>query len=169
MFIDERTDGDLATLRQLARKERNAHQKDRLLAVVHAIDGMETQDIERSLGRSRAFVQRWAYAYRDGGIEALRAKPRGGSRCRVPESAHARLRELIDAGPAAGEGVCTHRGKDVQAMIEREFGIRVSLDTAYRTLHRMGYACLAPRPTHEHRDEAAQAEFREIAPLLSSD
>jgi hypothetical protein len=28
------------------------------------------------LQRSRGFVQRWAYAYREGGIEALKEKPR---------------------------------------------------------------------------------------------
>jgi len=66
MLIDERINDDMARLRQLARTERNATQKDRLL--------------EEAIGRSRGFVQRWAYAYRDGGIEALEPKPRGGSK-----------------------------------------------------------------------------------------
>jgi len=39
----------------------------------------ETVDIQISLRRGRGFVQRWAYAYSDGEIEALKDKPRGES------------------------------------------------------------------------------------------
>ena len=43
----------------------------------------ETVDIQISLGRSRGFVQRWAYAYRGGEIEALKDKPRGESVAKI--------------------------------------------------------------------------------------
>lgn len=58
-------------------------------------------------------------------------------------------------------------GENVRRLIAREFGVKMSLDTAYRTLHRLGYSCQSPRPRHENHDPAAQAEFREVAPLLS--
>ncbi|MFO0828432.1 MAG: winged helix-turn-helix domain-containing protein [Phycisphaerales bacterium] len=54
------------------------------------------------------------------------------------------------------------------AILEREFGVRYSLMGAYDLLHRLGYSALRPRPRHEKRDLAKQAEFRERAPLLSS-
>lgn len=79
MLIRERENGDAGRLRTLARVEKNAEQKDRYLAALHAATGAETLTIAAMLCSSRAFVQRWAYAYRDGGIEALKDKPRGGS------------------------------------------------------------------------------------------
>lgn len=65
MHIKERQEGDLGKLRKLAAKERDAEQKDRLLVVAHAIAGRETRDIQEARARSRGFVQRRAYAYRD--------------------------------------------------------------------------------------------------------
>lgn len=167
MHISEREPGDVKRLRTMARKENHARQRDRLLVVVKAIEGKETQEIEAALDRSRAFVQRWAYAYRDGGIEAVRSKRRGGSKPKLSQSAHERLRELIDAGPPADSGLSAYQGRDIQQLIEKEFGVKVSVMTAYRTLHRLGYSCLVPRPSHEKRDEKAQEAFRESAPLFS--
>lgn len=166
MMISEREPGDLEQLRVLARREKNAEQKDRLLAVAHAIAGRETRDIQDAIGRSRGFVQRWVYAYRDGGIDAIGAAPRGGSKPKLDEAHLPRLRERLDAGPTDEDGVCTLRGRDVQRIINDEFGVRLSLNGAYRVLHRMGYACLSPRPRHENHDAEAQAEFKKAAPLL---
>ena len=79
MFIQERTAGDLQRLLRLARREKRAEQKDRLMAAKLANQKHETVDIQISLRRGRGFVQRWAYAYSDGEIEALKDKPRGES------------------------------------------------------------------------------------------
>jgi len=56
MIISERTPGDIERLRTLARREKNAEQKDRLRAVAHAIAGRETGDIQDAIGRSRGCV-----------------------------------------------------------------------------------------------------------------
>jgi transposase len=120
------------------------------------------------LNRSRGFVQRWAYAYRDGGIEALKDKPRGGSVGKISGQNAVRLMARIDAGPTAADKVCTLRGKDVQRIARDELGTDVSLTSVYRLLHKMGYSCLAPRPRHEKQDPAAQEKFKiDSAPLLS--
>jgi transposase len=136
---------------------------------VKAIEGRETLAISEALSRSRAFVQRWAYAYRDGGIKAIAARKRGGDRSKIKGAAVERLKARLDAGPTPADKVCAHRGKDVQRIAKQELGVDMSLTTVYRTLHRMGYACLAPRPRHEKQDLEAQRQFRERgAPLLSA-
>lgn len=167
MHINERQEGDLARLRKLAAKERDAEQKDRLLVAAHAIAGRETRDIQEALARSRGFVQRWAYAYRDGGIEALHDKPRGGSEPKLPREREDEFRARLDTGPTPQDGVCTLRGRDVQRILKEEFGVKCSLQAAYDTLHRLGYSCLATRPRHEHHDPIAQARFRKVTPLFS--
>jgi transposase len=169
MDIREREAGDTARLRTLARKEKNAEQRDRYLVAVHAIAGQETESIQKALLRSRGFVQRWAYAYRDHGIAGLKDKPRGGRKPRLSPAAEAALRARIDAGPRPEDGGCTLRGKDIRRILETEHGEKYSLNGVYDLLHRLGYSCLAPRPRHEKQDLAAQEEFKtESAPLLSA-
>ena len=169
MLIRERESGDAGRLRTLARVEKNAEQKDRYLAALHAAMGAETLTIAAMLCRSRAFVQRWAYAYRDGGIEALKDKPRGGSLAKIRGEAIVKLKARLDAGPTPEDGVCTLRGRDIRRIARDELGADVSLTSVYRTLHSMGYSCLAPRPRHERQDLEAQRTFKEeTAPLLSA-
>ncbi len=47
MHITERQPGDLAPLRKLAAREKNAEQKDRLMAAALAVERIETSDIHR--------------------------------------------------------------------------------------------------------------------------
>jgi len=64
---------DTDRLKRLVRQATNAKQRDRLRAVELAIAGQPTLVIMRMLGRSRGFVQRWCYVYRDRGLEAVAA------------------------------------------------------------------------------------------------
>jgi len=168
MKIIERQDGDVARLQDLIRKERDAEQRDRYRAVTLAIEGASTKNIQKQLQRSRGFVQRWAYAYREGGIEALREQPRGGSKPKLPRECEEAFKARLEAGPRPDDGVCTLRGKEAQRILKEEFGVAMNLGTAYRTLHRLGYSCLKPRPRHEKQNPQAQQAFRILAPFLSA-
>lgn len=169
MHIREREPGELEELRRRIRKEKDADRRDRLRAVALAIQGEEAPAIARLLGRSRRQVQDWAYAYRDGGIEAIHPpKPKGRTPRVRGEIAH-KLKARLEAGPTREDKVCTLRGKDVQRILREEMGVKLSLNAAYATLHRLGYSCLAPRPRHEKQDLAAQERFKtEHAPFLSA-
>lgn len=137
------------------------------MAAALAIERTATIDIQSALSRSRGFVQRWVYAYRDGGIEALVEKPRGGGEGKVRGETLARLQARIDEGPRVADKVCSLRAKDVQRIVKEELNTDLSLSSVYRTLHRMGYSSLAPRPRHEKQDLQAQKKFKEdTAPLL---
>jgi transposase len=119
------------------------------------------------LGRARRSVQAWAYAYRDGGVDAVQPEPRGGGRpTRLPRDREPELAARLDAGPRPGDGVCTLRGRDVVRILEREFGVKYTLDGAYALLRRLGYSCLVPRPRHERGDPAERERFRREAPFL---
>lgn len=74
MNVTDRHRGDRRRLVRLIAKESDAIQRDRLRSVLLALQGRETLEIVGAVGRSRAFVQRWAYTYRDGGIEAVRGR-----------------------------------------------------------------------------------------------
>lgn len=167
MNIRERVPGDMDELKRLVRVEKNADRRDRLRAVVLALEGEAAPTIARLLGRSRRQVQDWAYAYRDRGIDAIHPPIHPGRPPRVRGEIAQKLKARLDAGPTSEDKVCTLRGKDVQRILHEEMGVKLSLTAAYHTLHRLGYSCLAPRPRHEKQDLAAQTKFKdESAPLL---
>lgn len=168
MRLSERVSGDGERLRGLAAAERDALRRDRYRAVLLALDGREAVEIAGSIGRSRRSVQDWAYAYRDGGIDAIQPKPRPGRVPKLPREREAELKRRLDKGPLPQDGVCTLRGRDVRRILEAEFGVKYTLGGVYDLLERLGYACLTPRPVHEKSDPAAMAEFKARAPLLST-
>ena len=167
MMIGLRDPHDHATLQALTRRESLAKQRDRYRAVVLALEGQEAQEIAQRLGRSRRFVQRWAYAYRDGGIAALAEMPRSGRPARLKPEQQEPFKTRLDAGAREADEVCTLRGKDMQKILEKEFGVRYSLRGAYALVHRLGYSLLRPRPRHPKNDPQAMEQFKKDAPLLS--
>jgi transposase len=166
MRVSERKPGDVGELQRRAKAERHALQRDRWRAVLLALQGEQAVAIARMLSRSRRTVQDWVYAYRDGGIDQLKPKPRPGRPTKLPRQRETELMARLDAGPRPSDGVCTLRGKDVVTILEREFGVKYSLDGAYDLLERLGYSCLTPRPLHEKSDSAAITDFKDHAPLL---
>jgi transposase len=167
VHITERQPGDADELRRRAAAERDALRRDRYRAVLLALDGKEAPEIAESLGRARRSVQDWAYAYRDGGVDAVQPARRKGREPKLPREREAELMARLDAGPRPEDGVCALRGRDVVRILEREFLVKYTLAGAYELLERLGYSCLAPRPRHEKGDPAEQQRFREHAPLLS--
>jgi len=167
MLITAHDPSDPDLLSRRVRKARSAEQRDRLRVAFLAIGGEETEAIMEKLGRSRGFVQRWAYAYRDGGIGALCARKRGGKKPRMSLEQEERFAARIRAGPTEADGVCTLRGRDAQDILKKEFGGSFSLGGAYDLLHRLGFSCLRPRPRHRKNDPEAMEEWLANAPLLS--
>lgn len=168
MHVVEREAGDIARLERLIAAETRADRRDHLRIALLAVRGMEKLEIARVLGVAKSTVEAWAYAYRDGGIAALAGKPRSTRPPKIRGEAAAKLAARLDAGATAGDKVCTLRGKDVQRLAKEELHTEVSLSSVYRTLERLGYSCLTPRPRHEKQDLAAQHRFKqESAPFLS--
>jgi transposase len=168
MHIQERREGDIAELNRRIRCEREAEQRDRYRVVVLAVQGLDTGEIQAQTHRSRGFVQRWAYAYRDRGVEGLAAQPRGGSQPKLARELQKQFVERFKAGPTERDGgVCRLGGKDGVRILQEEFGVAYTLNAVYELLHRNGLSCLRPRPRHRKSDPEAQKQWLERAPLLS--
>lgn len=159
---------DANTLDALIRRERNAKQRDRYRVVQLAIQGQRTEAIMKMLGRSRGFVQRWAYAYRDDGLEAIAIKPQPGKPTILPADEHVAFKQRMLDGPTPADDVCTLRGVDAQRILQEEFGVSYSLNGVYDLLHRLNLSVLVPRPEHRKADPSARQKWVEDAPPLSS-
>jgi len=153
----------------LIARERVAVQRDRLRAVRLALDGVEALQIAATLSRSRRFVQEWAYAYRDGGVEAVRPGKSSGRPTKLPRDKEQAFRaRMLGGATGADGGVCSLRGVDALKILEAEFGARYTLDGVYDLLHRLKLSCLVPRPRHRKNDPQVMQQWLEGAPLLSN-
>ena len=162
MNVEPRNAEDVKELRRRIRKEANAKQRDRYRAVLLALEGGTTSAIREKLDRSKNFVQRWVYAYRDGGLDGVRAKKPPGIAPKLPRDQEQAFLERI---------ACTDailRGRDIVALLQREFGVCYTLQGAYDLLHRLGYEPLRPRPVNPKKDPEAEEAWKHVAPLLSS-
>ena len=159
---------DQQQLEHLIRTEPDAKQRDRFRAALLATRGEQAPRIVAKLDRSRRFVQAWAYAYRDGGIQALWPGKSGGRPVKLPRDREQAFTDRIKAGPTESDGgVCTLRGEDARRILEREFGVRYTLQGVYDLLDRLNLSCLVPRPRHRKNDPAAMKAWLERAPFLS--
>jgi transposase len=169
MRVEAHSPTDVSALKRKALAATNAKQRDRYRAVAMALEGLSTAQIMYTLGRSKNFVQRWTYFYRDGGIEAIRPTPQSGRPTKLVPDESERFKQRILSGPtAADEGLCTLRGSDAMRILRKEFGARYSLSSVYALMHRLGLACLKPRPRHRHNDPVAMQQWLENTPLLST-
>ena len=134
----------------------------RVQAVVLAKQGWTAQDIADALGCSLKAVKNWVAQYNRGGIQALHERPRSGRPLRLDPQEYPRLKQRLDAPPRPEDCVCTFRGRDVQRILEQEFGVLMSLQAVYDLLARFGYSSLVPRPQHEDANPEVQEFFKEI-------
>ena len=160
---------DLQRLSDIIRKEADAKQRDRCRAVLLALEGQTTKAIMTTLDRSRRFVQRWVYVYRDGGIDAICPKRQTGRPKKLTGPEEVQLRERILAGAKPQDAVCSLRGRDIRRIINNEFGVEYSLPAVYVVLHRLGLSCLEPRPRHKKNDPQKMRQWLQEAPLLSKE
>jgi transposase len=158
---------DATELARLIRQAAVAKQRDRLRAIELAVAGETTPTIMRTLKRSRGFVQRWCYVYRDHGLDAVRAQSPPGRPTRLPPQRHEAFKQRVLAGPTESDGVCTLRGRDMIEILGREFGVRYELSGVYALLGKLGLSVLTPREQHRDNDPEAMRRWEEAAPFLS--
>lgn len=164
MDIVLRDPQDAAELTRRIREARDAKQRDRFRSVQLAIAKHSTKTIMAMLDRSRGFVQRWCYTYRDHGLDAIGPRKPPGRPTRLPSAQHSAFKQRVIDGPTEADGVCALRGADCQRILEEEFGVRYSLNGVYELLHRLNLSVLVPRPQHRKSDPEAQAQWVDDAP-----
>lgn len=169
---------DLLILRERVGTEHRALPRDRCRAVLLAAEGLSgvqahgveqtREQIARTLGRSRQFVDEWVGRYRKFGLAGLECRKPKGNKPSLTAEQQAAFKVRMLAGPTdADEGRCTLRGNDARRIIEQEFGKALKLSTVYALMHRLKLSCLRPRPRHRKNDPQAMKAWLERAPFLS--
>lgn len=143
----------------LIAKEKRTRRRQRLRMVRGALDGLSADEIAARLKSSRRRVQEWIARWNEAGPAGLEDRPGRGAKLPLNAEQQAELKRRLDAGPRTEDGGCTLRGDDVQRILREEHGVHRSLSATYYLLHRLGYACLVPRPKHRKTDPQRQELF----------
>jgi transposase len=101
----------LAELKQLARAEKDAKLSKRMQMVVLALEGYTAPAIARSLSCSRRVCQHWVQRYNADGLDGLQDKPGRGKSPLLTPAEQEQLKQRIDAGPMAKDGVCSYAAR----------------------------------------------------------
>jgi transposase len=167
MMISIRDPHDLTELDRLIRRERNAKKRDRYRAVRLALDGHTAAEIMGKLDRSKNFVQRWCYIYRDQGLDALCEKPRSGQPAKLPRDQERAFIELLSVWARDADIDCPLQVKDVLRILTKEFGVKYSLSGVRDLLHRLGLGSLQSRAFYRRMDSVHDELWQSSSPLLS--
>ena len=142
----------------LAKTERSKRLAVRIQAVALAKQGFSCPKIVQITGYSARSIQRWIARYNQTGIKGLIDKPRTGRPTKLSVDKQEQFCERVDAGPS--DATATLYGRNIQQILEMDFGVIYTLDGVYKLLHRLGYSCLKPRPRHQKADPQLQQAFK---------
>lgn len=150
--------GDVAALEQAMAATRDKEEFRRFQAVyLRLSQGMAVDAIAETTRWCVGWVRQLHHRYKQGGIDALRSKPKGGRHHSLltPEEERAVLATLENEARRGGilEVSKVHR------LLEQRCG-PLSKQTTYNILHRHGWRKIAPRPRHPRADAAAQEAFK---------
>jgi transposase len=124
-----------------------AQERIRQLAVKAVLDGAKQVEVAKLYGITRRAVAKWLKSYRDGGFRALTAKPKGRPKggSLLPWQSAQIAKTVVDHHPEQLKlPFYLWTREAVAKLIQRKFGIRVSVSTSGRYLKRWGFTPQKP-------------------------
>lgn len=141
----------------------------RLRAVEQVKAGAHPEDVSRALGLHRKTVYGWMAKYREGGKDALTARPVTGRQPKLSTAQMSRLYGLIvgsDPRQMSFDYALWTR-EMVREVIRRELGVRLSVVSVGRLLRKLGLTPQRPlHRAHQQHPEAVQTWKSEVFPVL---
>ena len=152
----------LGDLRREAGRTRDAKAARRMLAIACMMEGQSPEDAAETCGMDRQTLRDWVHRFNADGLAGLSDLPRqNGPKPRLSPEQEPVVARWVEQGPdLARDGVVRWRCCDLQARIEREFGVRLHERTVGKPLAKLRFRRLSVRPQHPQSDPAAQAAFR---------
>ena len=130
-----------AALHQQYRTEKVTEVRTRLHALWLLRQGRGPTAVAAAVGVGRNAVQRWLRWYREGGLDAVRSRRRGGPG--KPSFLTKDQEQQVVAAAATGVFATAQEMRD---WIEEQFGVVYTRDSMYTLLPRLGIRLKVPRP-----------------------
>lgn len=159
--IEVRRDISAIVLRKKARSEKDGRVVSRLFGIANILDGMERGQAALAAGMTGQTLCDWVHRYNECGVEGLRDRPKGHSKRALTPTQEKKLEAIVEQTP---EGTLVRwRRVDLQAVIEKEFGVTYHERSVGKILRRMGFVRLSVRPLHPEADLEAQESFKKTS------
>lgn len=143
----------------LAKKEKNARTRIRLLGLNHLKKGKTARETAELLCVHENSVKRWLKNFSKYGLEGLKEKVGRGAKRKVPKEQEEAFRDSIIELQAKRKGGRI-RGSDVLTLMKEKLGINCSLDTAYESLKRANFVWITSRSKHPNSNPEEQDDFK---------
>ena len=152
----------LRRARAVARRNGEFSYERRLRAILLAgRDRLTQESVGFIVDRSANCITRWVMAYKAGGVDALVPRKAPGHTPRLDESQMERLHTVILEGPEdAGLDTGVWTGPIVQALIEGQFGVVLSVSQVRRIMHKSGLSVQRAHQVSSAGNPARQAAWR---------
>jgi transposase len=154
-------------LKRLAREQKDSSIAARIRAVYLAVEGQGAVEIGAALGFSRRTIQNWIRSYNRNGLDGLQDQTGRGTKARLNTDQMQWLRQRLDQGPTAQDGVCVFHAADIGRIIAQQFRVSYSVRQVQRLLRKLGYRYLSGRPEHPKGDPEARSAFKKTLLLKS--
>jgi transposase len=123
--------------------------------------GESVRTVADRFGVHPSTAKRWRRAWREGGEDALAAKPHPGPERKLSDEERDELVDLIVAGPLeAGFPTELWTCERIALVIEQRFGVEHHPGHVARMLHEMGFSPQKPRTVAREQDPEAVERWR---------
>jgi transposase len=158
---------DLCDLAARAESDLEGLDKDKAVQKLRAIVSVSTHPYETVADILHVTAQtlcNWVSAYRERGLEGLRAKPKKPKPSKLSPEQKAAVLSWLEAGETAdGDPIHWTLGA-LRLAIAGKFGVSLGINTIWVWLRKDGWKPKVPRPRHYSADAAAQDEFKKKLP-----
>ena len=144
------TKRDPQTLKELERRRR--------LAAELLRRGGRPAEVARWVESSRQSVMRWSRLLEQDGLRGLRRATRIGRPPRLSDQQLEQLARRLKLGTVAMASRVWTLPR-IRKLIEREFGVRLSISSVWRTLQRMGWSVHRPASGARSQNSAAVMQW----------
>ncbi len=160
-----------ADLRHLTKTDPDPRVRRRSQAVVLAAEGQTEASVARLFHTAASRVHVWHVLqerFAAEGRAGLLDRPRGGRPHALSDGDRAFLEAALERGPQASALPRTVWSiRDLQALLQRERGVAVSVDTVHRAVRALGFRSRRPRHDLTHRqDREAVAAAKHVLDWL---
>jgi transposase len=143
------------TLRHLMRTDPDPRVRHRAHALLLVAQGQTVAAVARLFGTAGHRVRAWRGRFVVEGRAGLVDRSRRGRPPKLSEDDRGFLAQALEQGPQPyGLPVTVWSIRDLHALVQRERGITVSVDTLHRAVQALGYRYRRPRHDLRHRQDA---------------
>jgi transposase len=151
-------------LKSREREVKDVRERKRLMGIRLKVEGYSVPEIMRIIPVSQSGLLTWVNNFNEKGFDGLVSKKPPGKRRFLNEEQIVVLREWIKEGPEEQHGCFFWTGNKLIEAVEKEFGVKYSLNGMYDLLKDLGYSRQVTKAQHHKSDPEKAEEFKKNSP-----